>query len=58
MMLIFKRTGCNIIRVQDPSRHDIGMYLHMAAEANRAGDLEVIQIVNNVKDPVKEIEVI
>lgn len=57
MMLIFKRTGCDIIRIDNPSKHDIGMYLHMAAAANNSGDLEVIQIVNHVKDPVKEVKV-
>lgn len=58
MFVTFKRRGCNMIKVSDPTPHDIGIYLHMAAEANRAGDLEVLQIVNNVKDPVKEVEVI
>ena len=58
MTLTFKRTGCDIIRVYEPTKHDIGMYLHMAAAANNAGDLEIIQIINHVKDPVKEVEVI
>jgi hypothetical protein len=46
-----------MIRVPDPTPHDIGVYLHMAAAANNAGDLEVIQIINNVKDPIKEVKI-
>ena len=54
MQISFKRRNCEMIRVPDPTPHDIGVYLHMAAAANNAGDLEIIQIINNVKDPVKE----
>lgn len=47
-----------MISVPNPTPHDVGVYLHMAAAANNAGDLEIIQIINNVQDPVKEIRVI
>lgn len=57
MILMFKRTGCDIIRISDPTPHEIGTYLHMAAAANNTGDLELIQIVNHVKEPVKEVKV-
>ena len=58
MKITFKRKGCNMISVPNPTPHDVGVYLHMAAAASNAGDLEIIQIINNVQDPVKEVRVI
>lgn len=58
MQIILKRTGCLPIKIDNASKHDVGLYLHMAAASNNTGDLEMIQICNNVKDPVKEVKVI
>ena len=56
MQIILKRTGCLPIKIDNASKHDVGLYLHMAAASNNTGDLEMIQICNNVKDPVKEVK--
>lgn len=57
MQIILKRTNRPVIKLNDADRHDVGVLLHMAATANNDGDLEMIQICNDLKDPVTEIKI-
>lgn len=50
MILTFKRTGCNMIRISDPTGAEVESYLKTAIFcATITKDLECIQIINNVK---------
>ena len=53
MQIRFKRKSCQLIIVEDATPHDVGVYLHMAAAANNNNDLDMIEIVNEIKEPVK-----
>ena len=55
MILTIKRTGCPIERIQDPTPELIRSYAHAMVEAAYQNKLEVFQIINNVKDPIREI---
>lgn len=55
MTLIFKRKGCDMIRIPDPSGRDICSYCKAASDcATITHDLEVFQILNHLQEPVRE----
>ena len=50
MILTFKRTGCDMIRISDPTGAEVESYLKTAIFCSTiTKDLECIQIINNVK---------
>lgn len=55
MIMTIKRTGCPIERITDPTPEVIRSYAHAMVEAAYQNKLEVFQIINNVKDPIREI---
>lgn len=55
MIMTIKRTGCPMERVTDPTPEVIRSYAHAMVEAAYQNKLEVFQIINNVKDPIREI---
>jgi hypothetical protein len=42
-----------MIKITDATPHDVGVYLHMAAAANNNNDLDMIEIINEIKEPVR-----
>lgn len=57
MTLIFKRKGCDMIRIPDPSGRDICSYCKAAADcATITHDLEVFQLLNHTQKPIIEVK--
>lgn len=52
VVIDLKRHGCKDVFIQDPTRHDIGVALHMAAAANNDGTLEYIRIENRFEENI------
>ena len=55
MIMTIKRTGAPMERVENPTPEVIRSYAHAMIEAAYQNKLEVFQIINNVKDPIREI---
>lgn len=52
VIIDLKRHGCKDILIKEPTRHDIGVALHMAATANNDGTLEYIRIENRFEENI------
>lgn len=57
MQINIKRRNRPMIKIKDATPYEIGAYLHQAAEANRAGDLELFMVLNDIKDPIMEVKI-
>lgn len=55
MIMTIKRTGAPMEKINNPTPELIRSYAHAMIEAASQNKLEVFQIINNVKDPIREI---
>ena len=57
MTLIFKRKGCDIIRIYDPEPATVESYCKQAAMCvMNSKDLEVFQLLNHTQKPIIEVK--